>query len=143
MARTTYLKLEPEVLSEHQEQVDLMKLVRQHESRYPELELLYAIPNGGWRNVKTAAKLKAEGVRPGVPDLHLPVARGTWIGLWIELKRTKGGAVRATQQEWHDSLMMEGHLVRVCKGADEAWKTLLWYLALEPTEVSVAAGVSL
>lgn len=136
MARTTYLKLEPEVLSEHQEQVDLMKLVGLHESRYPELALLFAIPNGGWRYAATAAKLKAEGVKAGVPDLHLPVARGSWFGLWIELKRTKGGQVRQTQQEWHDSLMGEGHVVRVCKGAEEAWKTILWYLALEPTEVA-------
>lgn len=53
---------------------------------YPELALLYHIPNGGKRDAKTATILKRQGVKAGVPDLHLPVARGGYHGLYIELK---------------------------------------------------------
>ena len=55
-------------------------------ARYPELELLYHIPNGGKRDACTAVNLKRQGVKAGVPDLHLPVARGGYHGLYIELK---------------------------------------------------------
>lgn len=53
---------------------------------HPEARRAYAIPNGGQRNAVVAAKLKAEGVRAGVLDVHLPLARGGAHGLWIEHK---------------------------------------------------------
>ena len=60
-------------MSEHDEQVLIFKWARLSEGRWPELALLFAIPNGGHRHKAVAAKLKAEGVRAGVPD------RGRWI----------------------------------------------------------------
>lgn len=42
------------------------------EGRWPELEYIYHVPNGGSRNAREAANLKAQGVKPGVPDLELP-----------------------------------------------------------------------
>lgn len=54
--------------SEHAESVQLMQLVRLHENKHPELRWLFAVPNGGHRNKVAASKLKAEGVKPGVPD---------------------------------------------------------------------------
>ena len=59
------------------------------EGRWPELEYIHHIPNGGSRYAKEAAHLKAQGVRPGVPDLELPAARGAYTGLHIELKHGK------------------------------------------------------
>lgn len=47
---------------------------------------MFAIPNGGKRDKITAANLKAEGVKAGTSDIFLPVARGRWHGLFIELK---------------------------------------------------------
>lgn len=51
------------------------------EGRWPELEYIYHVPNGGSRNAREAANLKAQGVKPGVPDLELPVARGAYTDL--------------------------------------------------------------
>ena len=59
------------------------------EGRWSELEYLYHVPNGGSRNAKEAANLKAQGVRAGVPDLELPAARGVYTGLHIEMKHGK------------------------------------------------------
>ena len=72
--------------SEHQQQVQLMKWANVMTHNYPELKWLFAIPNGGARDIRVAVKLKAEGVKSGVWDLFLPVARGKYHGLFIEMK---------------------------------------------------------
>lgn len=55
--------------------------------QYPQYKmLLFAIPNGGKRNITTAMNLKREGVISGVPDLFLSLARGEWHGFYLELK---------------------------------------------------------
>lgn len=116
------------VPDEHSEQVSLMYQVKIYTGKYPELAMLYAIPNGGNRNVVTAKKLKAEGVKAGVPDLCLPVPRGNYHGLYIELKRTKGGSVSAEQTRWMDALRGQGYRAEVCKGAEEAWNCIKDYI---------------
>ena len=90
---------------------------------------LLAIPNGGKRSAATAARLKAEGVRPGVPDLLLPMARRGFHGLFIEMKRTKGGRVSDAQREWLHLLDAEGYRAIVCYGAGEAIREIEAYLA--------------
>src|SRR5262245_46077094 len=72
--------------SEHVEQVALFKWAARNQGREPLLCLLFAIPNGGKRDKVTAARLKAEGVKAGVPDICLPVARMGYYGFWIEMK---------------------------------------------------------
>ena len=67
---------------------------------WPELALLHHIPNGGHRARKTARDLARSGVRAGVPDYCLPVARGGAHGLYLELKRLHGGRVSPEQREW-------------------------------------------
>lgn len=102
----------PELIpSEHVEQRNLVMWFRQ---TYRGTRI-FAIPNGGFRNKVVAAKLKIEGVSPGVPDLYVPAWR-----LWIEMKRIKGGVVDAAQKDWHDYLRGVGDTVIVCKGAAEA-----------------------
>jgi hypothetical protein len=101
--------------SEHAEQTALMTWCRYNRARWPELDLLYAIPNGGHRHIAVAGKMKAEGVRRGVPDLCLPVARGLWHGLYIELK-TSTGRTTPEQREWIARLQGQGYRVEVCKG---------------------------
>lgn len=66
--------------------------------RFPEIDLLYHIPNGGSRNRLEAANLKRQGVKSGVPDLCLPVARGKYHGLYIEMKYGKKQDFRKTKQ---------------------------------------------
>lgn len=115
--------------TEHAEAAMLMRACRAAEGRHPELRLLYAIPNGGHRARRTAAQMKAEGVRAGVPDYHLPVARGGHIGLWVELKRTKGGRLQPEQRAWLAALQAQGHRVAVCKGWESAFDLICDYLA--------------
>lgn len=103
------------------------------EARYPELRLLYAIPNGARTSIGTARKLKAEGLRSGVPDLCLPVARAldhtrVYHALYVELKRQHGGTVSPEQRAWHDALRERGNLVVVCKGAQAAIAAITAYL---------------
>ena len=73
---------------EHIEQVHLILWADRGEvaDRHPNAAKLFAIPNGGHRNVVVAGKLKAEGVRPGIPDLCFPEARGGYFGLWASLQ---------------------------------------------------------
>ena len=126
------------VPDEHQEQVRLISWSKGNALlAFRELELLYAVPNGGKRNIKVASKLKAEGVRAGVPDLHLPVARGGFHSLYVEMKtvdkkpkRGGKGGVSDLQLWWHRKLTEQGHKVTVCYGANEAKAALTDYLAL-------------
>ena len=96
----------------------------------PELRWIFHVPNGGWRNIRTAAKLKLQGVRPGVPDYVWPLPRGQYRGMWLELKRVRGGVVEKTQKEWHDWLRSQGYHVVVAKGAAEGWEALTSYYQL-------------
>jgi len=119
------------VPSESAEQIALFRWVWFMSKSRPELSLLHHIGNGGWRNPATAARLKREGVRAGVPDLCLPVARGGFHSLYVELKRKTGGKVSDVQKTWIAALQEQGHLVAVCAGADEAIKVITGYLNLK------------
>ena len=95
--------------------------------KYPELALLYHIPNGGSRNKIEAANLKRQGVKAGVPDICLPVARGGYHGLYIELKAGRNKATEK-QREWLTALEREGYQAVVCYGWEEAKKAIEEYL---------------
>ena len=99
------------VPTEHQEQVLFVQWFRR---TYPEVRI-FAIPNGEARSQSAGARLKAEGVSAGVPDLFIPA----W-NTWIEMKRSKGGSVSEKQKDWLAYLEGIGHQVFVCKGADSA-----------------------
>lgn len=114
-------------MTEHQEQVVLMDICNLHERRYPGLELIHAIPNGGHRHIAVAAKLKAEGVKAGVPDLFLPVPKGGYHGLYVELK-AKGGAVSDSQRTMLGALSRQGYACIVAYGWDEAWFEIERYM---------------
>ena len=88
----------------------------------------FHIPNGGHRNIHTAAHLKKQGVKAGVPDLCIPLACRDYHGLYIEMKRTKGGTVSAHQQKWLDLLRANGYKAEVCHGAAEAIRTINQYI---------------
>ena len=95
--------------------------------RYPELELLYHVPNGGRRDKAEAAHLRRQGVKAGVPDLCLPVPRGGFHGLYIELKADKG-KLTDHQQKWLSKLQGQGYMAKVCHGWQEAVATIETYL---------------
>ena len=114
--------------TEHDEQASLFREAMLRSAQDPRWGLLLAIPNGDLRSKATAGKLKAEGVRAGVPDLFLPVASRGMHGLWIELKRANGGRVSPEQEGWAKALIGQGYCVVVCYGADEAIQQIRGYL---------------
>lgn len=117
------------VPSEHEEQVALFRWAALASGAHPELRLLYAIPNGGHRHKAVAAKLYAEGVKAGVPDTCLPVARGRFHGLYIEMKRRRAGVLSPAQRQWVADLSAAGYRAECCNGWDEARGVIEDYLA--------------
>lgn len=95
---------------------------------YPELETMYHIGNGGFRNKIEASHLRQQGLKPGVPDICLPVPRGGYGALYIELKRRKGGRVSEVQKNFIALLNKYGNRAVVCKGFDEARQEIESYL---------------
>lgn len=115
---------------EWQESERLVSWVKHEGSlEYPELAYLYAVPNGGFRHKVVAAKMKAQGVKAGVLDFNLDVARGGYHGLRIELKRRIGGQVSDAQKVWISWLNSQGYLAVVCRGWEEARDRLIDYLS--------------
>ncbi|MDD6824560.1 MAG: VRR-NUC domain-containing protein [Oscillospiraceae bacterium] len=109
------------------EQTHLMEWTEYIAGRYPEIRLLFHVPNGGSRNKIEAANLKKQGVKAGVPDLFLPVARGGHFGLFIEMKSGKNRTT-AQQKEWIEALKLQGYRCEVCYGWEAASEVLLDYL---------------
>jgi hypothetical protein len=112
--------------TEHDEQVRLIRWCKEHQKLLPQLALIFAIPNGGKR--KTGGWMVAEGLKSGVPDLFLPVARQGKHGFFIEMKREKGGEVSENQRLWIEALREQGYEAQVCYGWDDAADRLLKYL---------------
>lgn len=94
----------------------------------PEYGLILHIPNGEYRTKATAGRLKAMGVRAGILDFLLPIARHGYHSLWIETKITPNKPT-AAQLEWIRRLQMEGHRCRVIWDSfDEVMAELEWYI---------------
>lgn len=119
-------------MSEHTEQANLFEWAALQTNVMPELEWLYAVPNGGKRHIAVAAKMKAEGVKAGVPDVVLPAARGGYFGLYIEMK-VDGRKPSKSQKKWLKYLISAGYHAVVCNGFYEAKDMLVWYLAQKRT----------
>lgn len=97
-------------------------------NRYPHLSaVFFAIPSGGKRDKVTAARMKAEGALPGVPDLMLATPRGPWAGLFLELK-TETGYPSKVQRERIDALRSQGYAAEVAKGYEAAKIVIANYL---------------
>lgn len=115
---------------EHQEQVALFQWIALNEERIPELKNLYAIPNGGHRHKAVAAKMRAEGVKAGVPDMMMAFPCSGFNGLFIELKAGKNRTT-ASQNEWIARLQQAGYCAVVCYGWEAARKEILDYLEVD------------
>lgn len=120
--------LAPRVPTEHEEQAEVIRWAETARHALPGLALLYAVPNGARRGKRERVQKKAEGMKAGVPDLVLPVARAGAHGLYLELKRTVGGRVAPTQRGWLDALALEGYRCAVAEGAAAAKAVLVAYL---------------
>lgn len=114
-------------------------LLKEIELRYPEaFKLIYHVPNGGHRHKLVAIKLKGQGVKAGVPDLVLPMARGGHFGLYIEFKAMPpfDAAVSASQDAYIQALIDQGYLAVVCRGHIDALECLRAYLLQPRTRVA-------
>jgi len=117
-------------ISEHAEQVAIFEWAKLNLAKYPQLENLFAIPNGGQRSGRTGAMLKAEGVKSGVPDMFLSYPCNGYHGLFIELKKRNGNPsdVSEAQADWISRLNQAGYLANVAYGAKEAVQIIMDYL---------------
>lgn len=121
--------------SEHEEQAAVVDWWGWNCKRWGlDERLLIAIPNAAKRSYALAARLKAEGMRSGCPDLFLarprPLIDDTepaFCGLWIEMKRLDGKPSQA-QLEMADLLRRQGYSVVIAKGAQEAIRAIEGYL---------------
>lgn len=119
---------------------------------HPELMLMHAIPNGGYRNKSEAGKLKAEGVKAGVLDTFLPVPKGyvvpgegapegqawhaTYNGLYVEFKdpkrkNHKEGGLSQAQIDFGEGVRGQGYCVRVAYTWREAANVVMLYYGVE------------
>lgn len=114
--------------TEAEEQTALFRWAAYNRVKYPELELMYHIPNEAKRSAITGHNLKAQGMKPGVPDICLPVPNIKHTALYIELKRRKGGRVSEDQRGWIAALNRVGCRAVVCNGWDEAREEIKRYL---------------
>lgn len=114
--------------TEHEEQRAFVQWFRR---TYPEIRI-FAIPNGGARNMATAGRLKAEGVVRGVPDLFIPAWR-----TFIEMKRIRGGRLSPEQKDWKTYLESIGYRVWVCAGFEGAKREVDSWLTSRACSVDV------
>lgn len=112
---------------EHNSQVALFQWAAIESERRPELKMMFAIPNGGKRSIGVAKKMKAEGVKRGVPDIFLAVTTPQHYGLFIEMKAEKG-KLSIEQKEWLKYLTQQDYKVAVCYSFDDAKKEIESYL---------------
>ncbi len=132
-------KIIPEMLAgetEHSQQVALFAWAADNVDKYPALAYMFAIPNGGLRDIRTATNLKAEGVKSGVPDIFLPFP--TWRnyelhGCFIEMKiekyrKHKNGGCSEEQIDFIEWTASAGYYCKVCYTWEEARDCLINYL---------------
>jgi hypothetical protein len=118
-------------VSEHLEQARYFAWVKKHRRTHEQLHLVFAIPNGGFRHKAVAARMKAEGVEPGIPDIFVSVPKDGFSGMYIEMKSTDPKAKLSTAQEDKIQLLRQhGYQVCVCKGADHAIAVTKEYLEI-------------
>jgi hypothetical protein len=121
-------------ISEHDIQSLVIEWAQRNEGNYPELKWLYSSLNGifipGSRQMayKIINHMKQEGMKKGVLDLCLPVARHDYHGLYIDVKRDKKSEIQPEQIEFMDFLAQQGYYGTICVGYDETVETLTWYL---------------
>jgi hypothetical protein len=93
----------------------------------PRLKWLFAIPNGGQRNISVARKLKREGVKRGVFDLFLPVASLGFHGCFMEVK-APSGTLSDEQKEFQENISSQGYFHVIIRSVEDFKKAIFFYL---------------
>ena len=113
------------VPTEAQEQEQVVQWAHMSATRLPGVDLLYHIPN------ENAHHKMRQGVKSGIPDLHLPVARGGYHGLYVEMKKhDHSNDESPAQKAIRFRLEAEGYRCVVAYGADAAIGAIEQYLRM-------------
>lgn len=113
-------------MSEHTEQVTLFNMLLYH----PELWVIFAVPNGGLRNKKTAVNLKREGVKAGVWDVMIPIPSKGYHGMFLEMKHGYN-KLTTEQAKFGEAMKERGYYCQIAYSADEAYKKIIEYLEIK------------
>ena len=98
-------------------------------NRHPSLRLVYAVPNGSHKSPAARGLFQRTGLRPGVPDIHVPIPMGRHCGLWLEMK-AKRGQLSEAQKGWIERLELVGHRVEVVRSWTDAANAVIDYLKI-------------
>lgn len=136
LASRSYKLIKPG--SEDEIQANYFSWVDLYIERFPEMALIFAIPNAGFASKKQGGLRKLTGRRAGVPDVCVPVEGGMedgtrYLGLWIEFKRP-GEKATTEQLKWHAKLREAGHYVAIFETWTEAANLTIDYLRLDLTK---------
>jgi hypothetical protein len=116
--------------NEDAEQISLMTWVKAMANIYPMLKFVYHTPNGGYRDVRVAAKLKAMGTKAGVWDIFVPLP----TGLFIEMKIGKN-KLTTHQHEFMTGLIDYGYKFAVCYSWHEAALVIAEHIGMEKEHI--------
>lgn len=108
--------------SEDQEQAAFVEWFRY---KYPQY-IIYSVPNGGKRHIKTAITMNQTGLLKGACDLEIMINNGVTIR--VEMKTQKRGYLKPHQKEFIEKARSLGHIVMVAKGATDASKQFIEFL---------------
>lgn len=132
MSEKAYINGVRVIPTEDQEQTAVFSWAHLNMERWPVLRLMHHIPNGGKRSKSEAGRFKAMGVKAGVSDIFLPVARRGYHGLYVEMKALDGRATKE-QAGWIAAVREQGYFSCACYGAEDAIRVIKWYLEGERT----------
>ena len=117
------------ILSEHQEQVLYFEWVHKKMESDNRYELIFAVPNGGLRNIIVAKKLVREGVKKGVSDIFIPIPCGKYHGMFLEMKsKRKGAKLSEQQKEFFKGVSAQSYYAVCCPGFEAAKKATRDYI---------------
>lgn len=101
-------------------------------------KVAFHVPNEGRRSFYYGKILKEMGMKRGVSDICIPIARPGYHGLFIELKaknkRGKYNTATENQMRFIRDMQFEGYYACICNGAAEAIDKIKWYIASLSTD---------
>lgn len=120
-------------MSEHDHQVSLFDW-RDHIGvrEFPELKWMFAIPNGGHRKPSVAKRLKREGVKAGVLDVFIPIPKGGYAGMWVEMKFGRN-KLTTEQAAFLEQMKLSGYYCAVAYVVDDAVREVRKYMQMGGT----------
>lgn len=108
---------------ERDEQAAVFEWAEWKANQDPAYRLMYAVPNGQYR----PGQRPEPGLKAGVPDICLPVPRGGYHGLYLELK-VGDNQPTAKQEWWLEALADWGYITAVAWGFDDAVAVIETYM---------------